>query len=168
MQHLAPTFTEAEVPEQFLKSAYAYLEGAERLTADLASGVWPADYSRGQVALWLGLHATELFLKACLRKAPSSPIKNVHSLGELLVEFSDRYPGVEFEPPFGPAAMKADWELFEMATESDRTAHEQLRYPVSRKNAAWPGVRSFAPHLFARDLQRLRADMDRVASGIFN
>lgn len=145
MHYIAQSFTEAEVPEQFRTLAFAYLEGSERLTADLVSGAWPANYQRGQVALWLGLHATELFLKGCVRKASPSTVKNVHSLGELRLEFSNHFPGIEFDPPFGPEPMQADWSLIELAIESDRTAHEQLRYPVSRQNAAWPGVHSFVP-----------------------
>ena len=167
MHYIAKSFTDADIPEQFVTLAFSYLEGSERLTTDLAQGEWTPSYQRGQVAMLLAIHATELFLKACIRKASPTTLRNVHSLGELRVEFSTYFPGIEFEPPFGTEAMPADWELFELAIQSDRTAHEQLRYPVNRQNAAWLGVRSFVPNLFAADLLKLRADMERVASFVF-
>ena len=167
MHHVAPTFTTAELPEQFRALSEAYLEGAERLSSELASAAWEPNYHRGQVAMWLAFHATELFLKACVRRAAPGVLKNVHSLGELRLEFASHYPGLVFEPPFGPEPVPADWMLMEMVLESDKTAHEQLRYPVGRQNAPWGGVRTFEPSSFRSEVRQLRADIERVSREVF-
>lgn len=163
----APSFSEPEIPGHFRALSTAYLDGAERMVTDLAERTWQPDFYRGQVVLWLAQHATELFLKACIRRASPSFTKNVHSLGELLVEFEARFPGLDFELPFGPAPVPADWELMEMALEFDRTSHEQLRYPVGRGNTMWSENRSFQPDLFVASLGKLREEINRISLVVF-
>jgi len=167
MLHIAPTFDAEDTPEQFRVLSLAYLDASERLAMELDDGTWAPSYHRGQVTLWLALHASELFLKACIRKAAPSEVKNLHSLGELRLAFAAHFPTLEFEPPFGPEPMPADWTTMEMALKSDKTQHEQLRYPVDRANNPWPGSRSFYPAMFVSELRQLRKDIERVSGEVF-
>ncbi len=165
--HLAPEYETNEIPEHFRDLSFAYLEASERLCQEIATGSWAPSFHRGQVTLWLAFHATELFLKACIRSASPNQLKNLHSLGELLLVFSSCFPTLKFEPPFGPEPMPADPVLMEMAVKSDATLHQQLRYPVDTSGSPWPGVRAFTPELFLSELERLRGDFERISLVVF-
>lgn len=68
------------VPEEFARSAVAYLDSAEKLNSLMADGQWSSNFHRGQAVLWLIFHAVELFLKACiLRLDPAAKVSG-HSL----------------------------------------------------------------------------------------
>lgn len=167
MMHLAPEYGDDEVPDRFRALALTYLEAAERLCQQLTDGSWAPNYHRGQVCMWLAFHATELFLKGCIRSVSPGQLKNTHSLGELHLAFSSLFPSVSFELPFGSESMPADPVLMEMALKSDATFHEQLRYPTNKSGWPWGGVRAFAPDLFLADLKELRANIERVSSVVF-
>lgn len=168
MMQLAPEYKERKIPEHFRALAFAYLDAAERLCRELTDGSWQPTYHRGQVTLWLAFHATELFLKGCIWKVAPGKVKNSHSLGKLILTFESEFPSIPFEAPFGVEPMPADWELMQWALETDRTLHEQLRYPVNTKGAQWPGIRSFSPDLFLAELSKLRARFLRIAEVVFS
>lgn len=163
----ARKYSSGEIPEHFRDLAFAYLEASERLCREMESGSWSPNYCRGQVVMWLAFHATELFLKGCIRVASLGQSKNLHSLGELLNAFSFHFPSLPFEPPFGPEPVRADPEAFDWAIQVDATLHQQLRYPVDTAGKPWSGEKSFTAELFILELQGLRADFDRIASVVF-
>ena len=165
--HLAKKYEPHEIPRHFRDLAFAYLESSERLCQDMESGEWAPDYNKGQVAMLLAFHATELFLKGCIRAAARGPMKNLHSLGQLLNEFSELFPNLKFEPPFGPEPVPADPDAIEWALRTDATLHQQLRYPTDTSGQPWKGERSFSPSLFQAELARLRNDFVRIDSAVF-
>lgn len=148
--------------------AIGYLDASQRLCEDMIDGSWPASFDRGQPVLWLAFHATELFLKACIGPAALKAVENPHSLSELLLAFTARYPDVPFEPPFGCEPMPADPVLMDMALRGDATLHQQLRYPSDRKGQPWGGIRAFTAKLFLANLRRLRSDFERIAGVVFS
>lgn len=165
--HLAPQYSDDEIPEHFRLLALTFLDAAETLCKQLSDGSWAPNYRKGQVCMWLAFHATELFLKGCIRSVSPSYSKNTHSLTELQLTFSSLFPAICFEPPFGSEPMPADPVLMEMALKSDATLHEQLRYPTNRSGSPWGGVRAFTPDLFLAELKELRANIERVSSIVF-
>lgn len=167
MMHIAPRYKPTETAEHYRDLALAYLEGAERLCEELSSGTWAPSFHKGQVTLWLAFHATELFTKGCICKADPSRLKNQHSLGQLLLTFSELYPALYFQPPFGPEPVPADWELMELALESDAKLHQQLRYPADTSGKPWSENRAFSPELFFGELEALRKDIARLSCAVF-
>lgn len=163
----APSFSSAEVPAQFRATSLAFLEAAERLTDQLVRGDWEPSYRRGEVAMWLAFHSTELFLKGCIRQARPDFKKNIHSLGELLLVFEECYPGLKFQLPFGPEAIVPDWEAMERALSHDKSLHQQMRYPVGTGNAMWSSNRSFQPIIFTSTLQELRSAFEHIGGAVF-
>lgn len=168
MMLIAPEYGSNEVSDHFRDLAMAYLDAAERLCKDLCSESWPPTFHKGQVTLWLAFHATELLIKGCIRKASPEQLKNKHSLGELLLTFSALYPALEFNPPFGPEPVPADWELMELALKSDATFHQRLRYPVDTAGSQWGGIRTYSPELFSAELETLRQDFKRISTAVFS
>ena len=165
--HLAPKYSEKELPTRFRDQAFAYLESSERLCQQMADGTWESNFHRGQAVLWLAFHATELLLKACIYSAAPGQLKNVHPLGELLKVFSTYFPALPFEPSFGPEPVPADPELIEWTREVDRTLHERLRYPTNKAGVPWPGEHAFMPELFLAELERLHSDFQRISLTVF-
>ena len=133
----------------------------------MESGAWAADYHKGQVTMLLAFHATELFLKGCIRAGSPGQAKNLHSLGELLEEFSALFPKLHFEPPFGPEPVRADPESIAWALRTDATLHQQLRYPTDTSGKPWNAERSFSADSFLRELEGLRSDFVRISSAVF-
>jgi hypothetical protein len=166
--HVAPEYEASEAREHLRSLAIAYLEASERLCQDMASGSWTPSFDRGQPVLWLAFHATELFLKACISPVAPKQIENPHSLTELLLAFTSKYPNLPFEPPFGCEPMPADPALMDMALKGDATLHQQLRYPTDRNGQPWRGIRAFTPALFLSSLKRLRSDFDRIGGAVFD
>lgn len=167
MMHLEPEYEASNAREQLRSLAVAYLDASERLCQDMGSGSWAPSFHRGQSVLWLAFHATELFLKACVSPISPKQLENPHSLGELLLLFTSKFPELPFEPPFGSEPMPADPVLIHMAFKSDATLHQQLRYPTDRKGQPWGGIRAFTPILFLATLERLRSDFARIGSVVF-
>lgn len=163
----SPSVAPANVPAQFRAMSLAFLEAAERLTDQLKSGDWEPNYRRGEVAMWLAFHATELFLKGCIRQARPNFTKNIHSLGELLLKFEECYPDLKFQLPFGPEPILPDWEAMEWALEFDKSLHQQMRYPVGSDNSLWSPNRSFQPAIFAGTLRELRTAFEQVGGAVF-
>lgn len=167
MMHVVARYKTTEIAEHYRDLALAYLEGAERLCDALVSGAWISSFHKGQVALWLAFHASELFIKGCICKADPARLKSQHSLGELLLTFSDLYPALKFQPPFGPEPVPADWELMELALKSDANLHVELRYPTDKSGRQWSQDRAFSGGLFLSDLAVLRADIERISAVVY-
>ncbi len=165
--HLAHKYSSTEIPLHFRDLAFAFLESSERLCRDMESGAWAADYHKGQVTMLLAFHATELFLKGCISAGSPQQPKNLHSLGELLEEFSTLFPALNFEPPFGPAPVHADPESIAWALKTDATLHQQLRYPTDTSGKPWQGERGFSAESFLLELEGLRSDFVRIAAVVF-
>jgi hypothetical protein len=165
--HVEPEFRAVEEPERLRSLAVAYLDASEQLCKEIVSGAWPPSFERGQPVLWLAFHATELFLKACLSPLAPKQLANPHSLTELLLAFSAKYPAIPFEPPFGSEPMPADPDLMQLALKGDATLHQQLRYPTDRHGQPWAGVRAFTPAPFLHNLRALRHDFERIGALVF-
>jgi hypothetical protein len=165
--HVEPEFRPEEAPDRLRSLAFAYLDASEQLCKEMVRGAWSPSFERGQPVLWLAFHATELFLKACLSPLAPKQFENPHSLTELLLAFSAKYPAIPFEPPFGCEPMPADPELMQLALKGDATLHQQLRYPTDKHGKPWGGVRGFTPPLFLRNLRALRQDFERIGALVF-
>lgn len=160
--HIAPSFDTAEAPQQLIEIAYAYLDAALELTERMASGAWPGSYYRGQAALWLAFHASEVFLKGCITSA-GHQVDNTHSLTKLKLQFEAVFPNVTYEPLYTNQAILPDPELMEAALLADREMHQQFRYPVSAAGTVWgEWVRGFDPRSFAHALAQARSEFKRV------
>ena len=166
--HIAPEYDASEAREHLRVLAIAYLDASEQLCQDMIGGSWTPSFDRGLPVLWLAFHATELFLKACIGPVALRQLENPHSLTELQLAFTARYPDLSFEPPFGCEPMPSDPVLMDMALKSDATLHQQLRYPTDKKGQPWGGIRAFTPALFLASLERLRSDFERIGSVVFN
>jgi len=164
MMYLESDCIEKDIASQFHDLAVAYLESAERLCREMVDGTWSPSFNNGQGCLWLAFHATELFLKGCIRSVSPERLRNIHSLGEIQVTFSSLFPTVKFESPFGPEPISPQPVLMDLALKADATLHHQLRYPVDTSGTPWGGIRVFVPELFLAEIERLRSDFDRVSS----
>lgn len=165
--HVETDQEDADICARLLQRAEACLDASERLCADMIDGSWQSSFSRGTVCLWLGFHAVELFMKACICRLDRSKRLNTHSLGTLNLILEELDPALTLDVPFGPEPVAADYELMEIALENDRTMHEQLSYPIDRQGRAWDGVRGFSEHYFRDDLRKIRAEFERVRPMVF-
>jgi hypothetical protein len=156
-----------EVPEHFRDLAFAYLDAAHRLCKDMVDGSWPGSYERGQVTLWLVFHASELFLKGCIFKATKQVKKN-HSLAQLTEDFHSTFPHLSFDPPFGTEPPPdIDGEVTAWVYETDKTMHEQLRYPIDNSGRQWGGPRGFSADGFMGDIEELRSQFVQIAEAVY-
>ena len=156
---IRPEIQPADVPAEFIRSAFAHLEGAERLNSDLISGAWKGTYQRGQVAMWLAFHATELFLKGfCLMANPNVQVTG-HTLPKLRAQLEQVAGPVDFDLPFGGEAPE---EYEHLVRHYERTVHERFRYPTDRDGSPWEGLVGFTPELFAATLRHLRAQAEAM------
>jgi hypothetical protein len=154
----------SDVPTEFIKSAFAHLEAAERLNAEIVNGSWAGNYQRGQVVMWLTFHATELFLKGFISKvAPTSKIKG-HTLPRLKEQLESTAGAIDFQLPFLGEAPDGFENLIQ---EYVQTVHERFRYPTDQSGLPWSGVAGFSAQLFTRTLKKLRADAEAAHVRLF-
>ncbi len=154
-----PEVQTAQVPAEFVRSAFAHLEGAERLNSELISGSWSGSYQRGQVVMWLTFHATELFLKGfSLLVNPNLRITG-HTLQKLKQQLEGAFGPIDFDIPFTGEAPE---EHLHLVQEYERTVHERFRYPTNREGVPWEGTVGFSPELFASTLRQLRAQAEHL------
>lgn len=165
--HVESDHDDADICSRLLQRAEACLDASERLCADMIDGSWQSSFSRGAVCLWLGFHAVELFMKACICRLDRTKHLNTHSLGALNLILEELDPALALDVPFGLEPVAADYELMEIALENDRTMHEQLTYPIDRKGRAWDGIRGFSANYFRDDLRDFRAEFERVRQIVF-
>src|SRR5713101_6892659 len=160
--YVVPQFPLTDTPRQFINLAYAYLDAAEALTNSIVDGTWPGSFYRGQVTLLLAFHATELFLKGCIRSVAPHQAGNIHSLTDLCLRLEEVFPSVTFEPIFGMEPAPADTQIMKAALKADKEKHQEFRYPLSSSGIPWSENRSFEPVAFLASLRRARAEFDRV------
>ena len=159
--------TDADVPRQFVRSAFAFLAAAQSVTNSMLKGRFPSDVVHGDVVLWLAFHASELFCKGCiLRKQPRASVHG-HSLAKLLERLEALSPGVGFQPPFDVEIVPRSADSPGLRAEAHKRIHERLRYPTNSAGRRWTGVRAFSPDSFSSELIDLRRQMERVQSQLF-
>lgn len=149
----------SEVPAEFIRSAFAHLDAAEKLNFEMITGQWEGSYQRGQVVMWLTFHATELFLKGFNLKANPESKVNGHTLPKLKDQLQKKVGPVEFNLPFGCEALE---EYRDFIQQYDQSVHERFRYPTDKKGAPWSGVVGFTPNLFATTLTTLRLQAEKL------
>lgn len=152
--------------ERWLSLARAYLDASSELCERVASGSWAGSYSRGQPIVWLAVHATELFLKACLEPKVPTKTLTTHSFAKLLALFDEQYPGVGIAIPFGYYDAPPGTEEAALTEENDAVLSELFRYPSAKSGALWPGTRAFLPQQFNSELTALQAEFQRVSEAL--
>lgn len=165
--HVRREVSVKEVPAEFMQSALAYLDGAEKLNTLMCEDEWKSNFYRGQVALWLTFHGVELFLKGCILKLDPKAKVAGHSLAVLTKKLRTLAPAIEFDPPFKVEALPPYPELVKDAEEKEKKTHEVLRYPVDLEGEPWPGVHGFSAPLFRNTVSRIRLDCERVYTQLF-
>jgi hypothetical protein len=165
--HIRKEVAKHAVPIEFIRLAFAHLESSDKLNSLMNDGSWSCSFYKGQVVHWLAFHATELFLKGCiLQISPRSSI-NDHSLARLGRKLKTLRPDIDFHVPFRVEALPPYPELVAKAEKLEKKIHERLRYPTDTAGDPWSGVHGFDSELFSRTLQKLRADLERVANELF-
>jgi hypothetical protein len=167
--HIRDQITKAQLPEELIEMATAFLEGAEQLNLQICRENWPGSLQRGCVVMYLAAHATELFLKGCILSIDGDRNVVTHSLHALTRQLSELNPSIEFDPPFGTEDMAPeDPTLLKLFVETERKKAEYFRYPMDIKNTPWPGIHAFNAGEFFLTLKKLRTDFDRIRPQIFN
>lgn len=168
--HLATDVNIRQLPvqEQLYAFAYAYLEAATNLNTVAVSQADRRDWPRGAVVLMNAAHAVELFLKASiLRRDQQVNIWAAgHNIRSLAEKFSRLYPDLNWEVPFqglSPDELSTDEQ--KVLREGTAPASIEFRYPVNKQGHPWLALQGFEPHSFARDLERLERDFDRIYYG---
>lgn len=156
-----------DVPIEFVKSAFAYLEAAEKLNGEMAAGKWPGDYRNAQVILWLTFHATELFLKGCIAKLDPAGKVLGHTLPRLKNQLESLAGKVELQLPFDVEGADSTPEIEALIKNHLRTTHERLRYPTDQDGVPWSGLQGFSPQLFADTLQDFKCEAGALQSRLF-
>lgn len=162
-QEVHPT----DVPNEFVKSAFAYLDAAEKLNGEMAAEKWPGDYRNAQVILWLTFHATELFLKGCIAKLDPTGAVLGHTLPVLKTRLESLTGKVELQLPFDVEGSDGTPEIEALIKNHLRTTHEQLRYPTDQGGVPWSGLQGFSPQLFAGTLQNFKSEAGALKSRLF-
>jgi HEPN domain-containing protein len=150
-----------DVPDELFRLSDAYLGAADNLNRQLNSGSWPSSYQRGQVVLFLALHAIELHLKGCLKTLQPS-YKAGHSIAKLVSDLRNLQPSIEFDPPFGsePLAIELEGETSQMNW--DKVANQVFRYPMDREGAPWEALFAFSADIFQGSLDQLHCDFESM------
>ncbi len=156
-----------DVADEFVTSAFAYLDAAERLNEQMSSGSWGSDYRNAQVILWLTFHSAELLLKGCIAKTDPT----ISTLGHVLPMLRDRLEAqigkFDLELPFGVEGSDGTPEIEHLVRNHARTTHERLRYPTDQKGLPWPGLEGFSPQLFAGTLKNFKKEAEALRSRLF-
>lgn len=148
------------IPEEYIRLSFAYLESAERLNSEIESSLWCGNFHRGQVVLWLSFQATELFLKGCILKLSSSEKVQGHILPVLASRLNELMPELNFQVPFKSLALPTDEAGFTWEKKQDRVTHESLKYPTDHNSQPWQGLRMYSPTQFGETLRALRAQVE--------
>lgn len=164
--HISPKVDLENETVHWLEIAYAFLDSAIELNERMTQGNWTGSYYRGQSVMWLSFHATETFLKGCIKSHPRKTVGNVHSLGQLAILFNELYPNINFDPLFTVSMVSADYACKKLAEKWDKELHQELRYPISSKGSPWSTIRGFDPLLYHAQLAKARVDFDRVVSEV--
>ncbi len=150
-----------DIPDELFRMSDAYLAAADNLNRQLQSGSWASSYQRGQVVLFLALHALELHLKGCIKTL--QPSYNAgHSIATLVGDLRKLRSSIEFDPPFGtePVPIELDGKPSEMKW--DKLANQVFRYPMDRGGAPWEGLFGFSADIFQGSLDQLHTDFESM------
>lgn len=158
------------IPEQLFAFAYAYLDAAETLCQKTIERAEERDWPSGAVVLMNAAHAVELFIKAALLRHDKSI--DVWSFGHDVAALAKAYnthfpePELAWDIPFAtpqPDGLTSE----EQRLVKKLIAHPsiELRYPVTKEGMPWLTLHGYEPHSFAKDLERIRADFDRICHG---
>ena len=165
--HVRRQIVADEVSEEFVDSAFAFLDASENLNSLMINQMWPGSFNRGKVVLWLAFHSVELFLKGCILERDADAKVNGHSLFKLNEEFHKLAPEIEFVPPFGVEEMPPEPEIRKLVEEQERRTHEVFRYPTGQSGEPWSGAHMFSSALFAATLKEIRQDFERIQALVF-
>ncbi len=125
---------------------------------------WPS----ASVALMLGAHSLELFLKgAILRKEPKA-IAPHHRLWDLYEQYLKIYPApcFFFDPPFKTEFLGFSEGEIEIFKKKQPIPSIVYRYPVDKPGEEWKSGHAFEPRGFLNMLSKLRTDYERIESAI--
>lgn len=152
-----------DVPDEFKYLSDAYLDAAENLNAQIASGHLSSSYQRGQVILFLAFHAVELCLKACIMTVNPTANPAHHTLHKLADQINSLVPDLNYCVPFSiePVSL-ASSELREKMSANAKLAHQKHRYPANNAGDPWQGVSAFSAQLFQQELQDIRSELVRI------
>lgn len=159
MLDILEPLTVDQLPDALFQLSDGYLDAAENLNRQMKDGTWPSSYQRGQVVLYLTLHATELTLKGCIKKLQPSFNAGHSTIARLSEHLRTLKPSIQFDPPFGTEPIP------ELEGEVDieklnRIAHQVFRYPMDRAGRPWEGLFAFSADMFNSSLTQLRSDFE--------
>ena len=155
------------VHEQLFAFAYAYLSAAKLLCKQEIDHVEDCDWSAGTVVLMNASHAVELFLKAALLRKDGSidAWAYGHDIAALAKEYERQFPDpkLAWDLPFRqskPEGLSA--EHLRLYRDGVAPPSIEFRYPVTKNGEPWITLHSFEPHSFARDLEKIEDDFNRI------
>lgn len=156
------SFPPEQMPDALFKLSDAYLDAAENLNRQMNDGTWPSSYQRGQVVLYLTLHAVELTLKGCIKRLQPSFNSGHSTITKLSQHLRTLRPSIEFDPPFGTEPIPIELEGEVDVEKWDRIAHQVFRYPMDRDGKPWNGLFGFSADMFSSSLIQLRHDFEHM------
>lgn len=150
-----------DIPDELFRLSEAYLAAADNLNRQLKNGAWPSSYQRGQVVLFLALHAVELHLKGCIKTLQPS-YRAGHSIANLISDLRSLRPSIEFDPPFGTEPLPIVLEGEPPHVNWDKVANQVFRYPMDREGEPWEGLFGFSADIFQGSLDQLHGDFESM------
>ena len=155
-------------PELMHMEAIAYADCAIELFSRMESGALECTYLRGQAALYLAFHSTELFLKAAILQI-SNKLHKSHDLRELRKRYDELFPDKVFQIRTRFLRL---YQGFTEAQEIDlkkkeKPTDQMLRYPIGMDTVKWFERETFDALTCLEQFSKYREDIKRAGSEIY-
>ncbi len=148
--------------------AMAYADCAIELCKRMKQGDLECTFLRGQAALYLGFHSTELFLKAAILHKSGELIAG-HKLRPLRERYSELFPEEIFK-------IRTHYQTHYMGYTEEEVADyikkelpvdQKLRYPIDKDKVKWWKSESFDAPTCLEQFRQYRKAMEEVGQRIY-
>jgi len=158
-------FADAELMHM---QAMAYVDCAIELCKRMKQEEFECTFLRGQAALYLGFHSTELFLKAAILHKSGKLIKG-HNLRQLRERYSEIFTDDKYKirTHFQITYMGYTEEEVAEFIKKEKPTDQKLRYPIDRNGQKWWKSESFDAIACLDQYRQYREAMERVGKEIY-
>lgn len=155
-------------PELMHLEAMAYADCAIELCKRMKQDEFECTFLRGQAALYLGFHSTELFLKAAILHKSGELIKG-HKLRQLRERYSEIFPDAKYQirTHFQTTYMGYTEEEVADFIKNEKPTDQKLRYPIDKDKKKWWKSESFDAPACLEQFRSCREAMERVGLEVY-
>jgi hypothetical protein len=155
-------------PELMHRQAMAYADCAIELCKRMKSGDLECTFLRGQAALYLGFHSTELFLKAAILHRTNDLI-TCHDLRKLRSRYEELFADKRFQirTHFQTLYVGIPEDQVVELMKKENPTDQTLRYPIGKNKAKWWESEIFDANACLEQFREYREDMERVGIEIY-